>query len=53
MRELLVMIGVWLTLNAFLLVAAIGNQLQSWFSYLLGAIVVIGIMISGMILTLP
>lgn len=53
MRMLIVMSGVWLTLSAFLVVAVINDKLQSWVSYLLGASVVIGLAISGTILTLP
>ena len=53
MRTPLGMIGAWLLLNAFLMVAAINDKLQSWVSYLFGASVVIGLMISGTILTLP
>jgi len=53
MRTLLVMIGAWFLLNAFLMVAAINDKLQSWVSYLFGASVVIGLMISGTILMLP
>ena len=53
MRTLLVMIGAWFMLNAFLMVAAINDKLQSWASYLFGASVVIGLMISGTILMLP
>jgi hypothetical protein len=53
MRVLLMMIAAWLILNAFVLVAAISNKLHSWFSYLVGASVVIGLMISGTILMLP
>jgi len=30
MRTLLVMIGAWFMLNAFLVVAAINDKLQSW-----------------------
>jgi hypothetical protein len=52
MRMLIVMIGAWLMLSAFLVVAVI-NDNQSWVSYLLGASVVIGLAISGTILTLP
>jgi hypothetical protein len=53
MRMLIVMIGAWLMLSAFLVVAVINEKLQSWVSYLLGASVVIGLAISGTILTLP
>ena len=53
MRELLVMIGAWLMLNALLLAAAISDKLQSWFGYLFSASVVIGLLISGTILMLP
>jgi hypothetical protein len=54
MRTLLVMIGAWFMLNAFLMVAAINDKLQSWVSYyLFGASVVIGLVISGTILMLP
>jgi hypothetical protein len=53
MRTLLVMIGAWFMLNAFLVVAATNVKLQSWVSYLFGASVVIGLMISGTILMLP
>jgi hypothetical protein len=47
------MIGAWFMLNAFLVVAAINDKLQSRVSYLFGASVVIGLMISGTILVLP
>jgi hypothetical protein len=40
-------------LNAFLVVAAINDKLQSWVSLLFGASVVIGLVISGTILMLP
>jgi len=53
MRTLLTMIGAWFMLNAFLMVAAINGKLQSWVSYLFGASVLIGLMISGTILMLP
>ena len=53
MRMLIVMIGAWLMLSAFLVVAVINDKLQSLVSYLLGASVVIGLAISGTILTLP
>ena len=53
MRTLLVMIGAWFLRNAFLMVAAINDKLQSWVSYLFGASVVIGLVISGTILMLP
>jgi hypothetical protein len=53
MRTLMVMIGAWFMLSTFLMVAVIGEKLQSWVSYLLGASVVIGLAISGTILTLP
>jgi hypothetical protein len=53
MRTLLVMIGAWFMLNAFLVVAAINDKLQSWVSYVFGASVVIGLVVSGMILMLP
>jgi len=53
MRTLLVMIGAWFMLNAFLVVAAINNKLQSWVRYLLCTSVVIGLVISGAILMLP
>jgi hypothetical protein len=53
MRTLLAMIGAWFLLNAFRVVAAINDKLQSWVSYLFGASVVIGLMISGTILMLP
>jgi hypothetical protein len=39
---LLVMIGAWFTLNAFLMVGAINDKPQPWVSYLFGASVVIG-----------
>jgi hypothetical protein len=42
MRTLLAMIGAWFMLNAFLVVAAINDKLQSWVSYLFGASLVIG-----------
>ena len=45
MRMLIVMIGAWLMLSAFLVVAVINDKLQSWVSYLLGASVVIGLAI--------
>jgi len=47
------MIGAWFLRNAFLMVAAINDKLQSWVSYLFGASGVIGLMISGTILMLP
>jgi hypothetical protein len=53
MRALLMMIAAWLMLNAFVLVAAISDKLPSWFSYLFGASVVIGLMMCGTILMLP
>jgi hypothetical protein len=53
MRTLLVMIGAWFMLNAFLVVAAVNDKLQSWISYLFGVSVVVGLMISGTILILP
>jgi hypothetical protein len=53
MRMLIVMIGAWLILSAFFVVAVINDKLQSWVSYLLCASVVIGLAISGRILTLP
>jgi hypothetical protein len=53
MRTLLVMIGAWFMLNAFLVVAAVNDKLQSWISYLFGVSVVVGLMISGTILMLP
>src|SRR6266481_4838131 len=53
MRTLLVMIGAWFMLNAFLVVAAINDKLQSWVRYLLCTSVVIGLVISGAILMLP
>ena len=46
------MIGAWLMLSAFFVAAVINDKLQ-WVSYLLGASVVIGLAISGTILTLP
>jgi hypothetical protein len=52
-RTLIVMIGAWLMLSAFFVVAVINDKLQSWVSCLLGASVVIGLAISGTILTLP
>ncbi len=53
MRTLLVMIRAWFMLNAFLVVAAINDKLQSWVRYLLCTSVVIGLVISGAILMLP
>ena len=53
MRTLLVMIGAWFMLNAFLVVAATNDKLQSWVRYLLCTSVVIGLVISGAILMLP
>ncbi len=53
MGTLLVMIGAWLTLNAFLVVAAFNDKLRSWVSYLFSASVVVGLAISGTILMLP
>ena len=53
MRTLLTMIGAWFILNAFLVVAAFNDKLQTWVSCLFGASVVIGLMISGTILILP
>jgi hypothetical protein len=52
MRTLLVMIGAWFMLNAFLVVT-VNDKLQSWISYLFGVRVVVGLMISGTILMLP
>jgi hypothetical protein len=49
----LAMIGTWFMFNAFLAVAATNDKLQPWVSYLFGASVVIGLMISGAILMLP
>jgi hypothetical protein len=51
MRTLLVIIGAWLVLNVFLVVAAINDKLHSWVSYLFSASV-IGLVISGAILIL-
>ena len=53
MHTLLVMIGAWFMLSAFLVIAAINDKLQSLVSYLLGASVLVGLMISGTILMLP
>jgi hypothetical protein len=53
MGTLLVMIGVWFTLNAFLVVAAINDKLRPWVSYLFSASVVVGLAISSTILILP
>ena len=53
MGTLLVMIGAWFMLNAFLVVAAINDKLQSWVRYLFCASGVIGLVISGAILMLP
>jgi len=53
MRTLIVIIGAWLMLSAFLVLAVINDKLQSWVSYLLAASVVIGLAIGGTILTLP
>jgi hypothetical protein len=54
MRTLLVIIGAWLVLNVFLVVAAINDKkLHSWVSYLFSASVIIGLVISGAILILP
>jgi hypothetical protein len=53
MRTLLMLIGAWFMLNAFLVVAAINDKRQSWVSYVFGASVVIGLVISGTILMLP
>ena len=39
MRMLIVMIGAWLMLSAFFVVAVINDKPQSWVSYLLGATV--------------
>jgi hypothetical protein len=52
-RILLVIIGAWLVLNVFLVVAAINDKLHSWVSYLFSASVIIGLVISGAILILP
>jgi hypothetical protein len=53
MRTLLVMIGAWFVLNAFLVVATINDKLRSWVSYLFCTSIVIGPVISGAILMLP
>ena len=53
MRMLIVMIGAWLMLSAFFVVALINDKLQSWVKYLLCTSVVIGLVISGAILMLP
>jgi hypothetical protein len=53
MGTLLVMIGAWFTLNAFLAVAAINDKLRSRVSYLFSASVAVGLAISGTILMLP
>jgi hypothetical protein len=53
MRTLLVMIAAWFLLNAFLVVAAISDKLQSGVRYLFYASLVIGLVISGTILMLP
>jgi hypothetical protein len=42
---LLATIGIWFMFNAFLVVAAINDKLQSWVSFLFGASVVIGLVI--------
>jgi hypothetical protein len=52
-RILLVIIGAWLVLNVFLVVAAINDKLHSWVSYLFSESVIIGLVISGAILILP
>jgi hypothetical protein len=53
MSPLLMMIGAWFTLNAFLVVAAFNDKLRSWVSYLFSASMVVGLAISGTILMLP
>jgi hypothetical protein len=53
MRTLLVIIGAWLVLNVFLVIAAINDKLHSWVSYLFSASVIIGLVISGAVLILP
>jgi hypothetical protein len=50
MRTLLVMIGAWFVLNAFLVVAAIDDKPRSWLFY---TSIVIGLVMSGAILMLP
>jgi len=53
MLTLLVLIGAWLMLNAYLVIAAINDKPQSWVNYVFGASVVIVLVISGTILMLP
>ena len=53
MLTLLVLIGAWLMLNAYLVIAAINDKPQSWVNYVFGASVVIGLVISDTILMLP
>jgi hypothetical protein len=53
MRTLQVMIGAWLALNAFFVVAATNDRLNSWVAYLFSASVITGLVISGIILMLP
>jgi hypothetical protein len=51
MLTLLVLIGAWLMLNAYVVFAAINDEPQV--NYVFGASVVIGLVISGTILMLP
>jgi hypothetical protein len=53
MRTLLVMIGAWFALNAFLVVAATNDRLRPWIVYVFSASVITGLVISGTILMLP
>jgi hypothetical protein len=53
MRTLLVMIGAWFALNAFLVVAAINDRLHSSVAYVFSASVITGLVVSGIILMLP
>jgi hypothetical protein len=53
MRTLLVIIGAWFMLNAFLVAAVVIGKLHSLVSYLFCASVLMGLVISGTILMLP
>jgi hypothetical protein len=47
------MIGAWLALNAFLVVAATNDRLRPCIAYVFSASVITGLVISGTILMLP
>jgi hypothetical protein len=53
MRMLLVMIGAWFALNAFLVVAATNDRLRRWVVYVFSVSVFTGLVIIGTILMLP